>query len=95
MRLASLLIPAIPAGLYTSRFEYTHMVRIRECEERVKRTFIERPGAIRGHTHLADGAEATIAGTLATIVQSYSEPLENYVLPNQEKIIQAVMSVLA
>jgi acetoin:2,6-dichlorophenolindophenol oxidoreductase subunit beta len=25
----------------------------------------------------------------------YSEPLENYVLPNEEKIIQAVKSVLA
>lgn len=45
---------------------YTHMVRIREFEERVKRTFLEHPGAMRGHTHLADGAEASIVGTLAT-----------------------------
>jgi pyruvate dehydrogenase E1 component alpha subunit len=45
---------------------YTHMVRIREFEERVKRTFVEHPGVIRGHTHLADGAEATIVGALAT-----------------------------
>jgi pyruvate dehydrogenase E1 component alpha subunit len=45
---------------------YTQMVRIREFEERVKRTFLEHPGAMRGHTHLADGAEASIVGTLAT-----------------------------
>jgi TPP-dependent pyruvate/acetoin dehydrogenase alpha subunit len=45
---------------------YTHMVRIREFEERVKRTFLEHPGAMRGHTHLADGAEASIVGALAT-----------------------------
>jgi len=45
---------------------YAQMVRIREFENRVKRTFIEHPGAIRGHTHLADGAEATIVGALAT-----------------------------
>jgi pyruvate dehydrogenase E1 component alpha subunit len=44
---------------------YVQMVRIREFEDRVKRTFIEHPGAIRGHTHLADGAEATIVGALA------------------------------
>jgi TPP-dependent pyruvate/acetoin dehydrogenase alpha subunit len=43
------------------------MVRIREFEERVKRTFEEHPGAIRGHTHLADGAEASIVGSLATL----------------------------
>ena len=36
------------------------MVRIREFEERVKSTFEEHPGVIRGHTHLADGAEASI-----------------------------------
>ncbi len=42
------------------------MVRIREFEERVKRTFVEHPGVIRGHTHLADGAEASIFGALAT-----------------------------
>jgi TPP-dependent pyruvate/acetoin dehydrogenase alpha subunit len=45
---------------------WTHMVRIREFEERVKRSFVEHPGVIRGHTHLADGAEASIVGALAT-----------------------------
>src|ERR1700691_5006459 len=45
---------------------YTQMFRIREFEERVKRTFVEHPGVIRGHTHLADGAEASIVGALAT-----------------------------
>jgi TPP-dependent pyruvate/acetoin dehydrogenase alpha subunit len=45
---------------------YTQMVRIREFEERVKRTFLEHPGAMRGHTHLADGAEASIVGALAS-----------------------------
>jgi TPP-dependent pyruvate/acetoin dehydrogenase alpha subunit len=45
---------------------WTQMVRIREFEERVKRTFVEHPGVIRGHTHLGDGAEASIAGALAT-----------------------------
>ena len=44
---------------------YTQMVRIREFEERVKNTFAEHPGVIRGHTHLADGAEASIVGALA------------------------------
>ena len=46
---------------------YEQMVRIREFEERVKRTFIEHPGVIRGHTHLADGAEASIVGSIATL----------------------------
>ncbi len=46
---------------------YTQMVRIREFEERVKRSFEEHPGVIRGHTHLADGAEASIVGSLLTI----------------------------
>ena len=46
---------------------YTQMVRIREFEERVKRTFEEHPGVIRGHTHLADGAEASIVGSLAAL----------------------------
>jgi TPP-dependent pyruvate/acetoin dehydrogenase alpha subunit len=46
---------------------YTQMARIREFEERVKRTFEEHPGVIRGHTHLADGAEASIVGSLATL----------------------------
>src|SRR5512136_857799 len=45
---------------------WTQMVRIREFESRVKRTFVEHPGVIRGHTHLGDGAEATIVGALAT-----------------------------
>jgi TPP-dependent pyruvate/acetoin dehydrogenase alpha subunit len=45
---------------------WTQMQRIREFEERVKRTFVEHPGVIRGHTHLADGAEASIVGSLAT-----------------------------
>jgi TPP-dependent pyruvate/acetoin dehydrogenase alpha subunit len=46
---------------------FTQMVRIREFEERVKGTFEEHPGVIRGHTHLADGAEASIVGSLAAI----------------------------
>jgi acetoin:2,6-dichlorophenolindophenol oxidoreductase subunit alpha len=45
----------------------TQMLRIREFEERVKRTFEEHPGVIRGHTHLADGAEASIVGALSTL----------------------------
>jgi TPP-dependent pyruvate/acetoin dehydrogenase alpha subunit len=45
---------------------YMQMVRIREFEERVKRTFVEYPGVIRGHAHLGDGAEASIVGALAT-----------------------------
>src|SRR5712664_2962102 len=45
---------------------YKQMVRIREFEERIKRTFVQHPGVIRGHTHLGDGAEATIVGALAT-----------------------------
>ncbi len=46
---------------------YTQMLRIREFEERVKRTFEEHPGVIRGHTHLADGAEASIVGSLSVL----------------------------
>jgi TPP-dependent pyruvate/acetoin dehydrogenase alpha subunit len=46
---------------------YTQMVRIREFEERVKRSFEDHPGVIRGHTHLADGAEASIVGSLLTM----------------------------
>src|SRR5947207_5845664 len=46
---------------------YTQMLRIREFEERVKRSFAEHPGVIRGHTHLADGAEASIVGSLAAL----------------------------
>jgi acetoin:2,6-dichlorophenolindophenol oxidoreductase subunit alpha len=43
----------------------TQMLRIREFETRVKNAFTEHPGVIRGHTHLADGAEASIVGSLA------------------------------
>lgn len=46
---------------------FTQMVRVREFEERVKGTFEEHPGTIRGHTHLADGAEASIVGSLAAL----------------------------
>jgi TPP-dependent pyruvate/acetoin dehydrogenase alpha subunit len=46
---------------------YRQMLRIREFEERVKRSFTEHPGVIRGHTHLADGAEASIVGSLAAL----------------------------
>ena len=46
---------------------FTQMARIREFEERVKNTFEEHPGVIRGHTHLADGAEASIVGSLAVL----------------------------
>src|SRR5689334_15806962 len=46
---------------------FTQMLRIREFEERVKRTFEDHPGVIRGHTHLADGAEGSIVGSLATL----------------------------
>src|SRR5712692_1603891 len=56
------------AGLGKDRliWMYTHMVRIREFEERIKRTFVEHPGVIRGHAHLGDGAEGSIVGSLAT-----------------------------
>jgi TPP-dependent pyruvate/acetoin dehydrogenase alpha subunit len=43
---------------------YRQMLRIRTFEERVKRAFTDHPGVIRGHTHLADGAEASIVGSL-------------------------------
>jgi TPP-dependent pyruvate/acetoin dehydrogenase alpha subunit len=46
---------------------FTQMLRIREFEESVKGTFEQHPGVIRGHTHLADGAEASIVGSLAAI----------------------------
>src|SRR6202050_3655969 len=48
------------------RWMYTQMVRIREFEEAVKRTFIEHPGVIRGHAHLGDVAEAVTVGTRST-----------------------------
>jgi pyruvate dehydrogenase E1 component alpha subunit len=44
---------------------FHQMLRIREFEERVKRSFSEHAGAIRGHTHLADGAEGSIVGALS------------------------------
>jgi TPP-dependent pyruvate/acetoin dehydrogenase alpha subunit len=53
-------------GAERLRWMYTQMVRIREFEEAVKRTFIEHPGVIRGHSHLGDGAEASIVGALST-----------------------------
>ena len=58
-----------PAGLDADRliWIFTQMSRIREFEERVKATFTEHPGVIRGHTHLADGAEASIVGSLAAL----------------------------
>src|ERR1700732_933045 len=46
---------------------YTQMLRIREFEERVKRTFVEHPGVIRGHTHPAGGAGASICGARALV----------------------------
>src|ERR1700690_3594253 len=49
---------------------FTQMLRIRTFEERVKSTFTEHPGVIRGHTHLADGAEASIVGSLSTLEPS-------------------------
>ena len=59
----------MPEPLDTQRLTWmlTQMLRIREFEERVKRTFEEHPGVIRGHTHLADGAEASIDGSLAAL----------------------------
>jgi TPP-dependent pyruvate/acetoin dehydrogenase alpha subunit len=58
-----------PAELDRDRlvWVFTQMLRIREFEERVKRTFEEHPGVIRGHTHLADGAEASIVGSIAAL----------------------------
>ena len=52
---------------------FTQMARIREFEERVKNTFEEHPGVIRGHTHLADGAEG-IAGSHKDILHRVSAP---------------------
>jgi TPP-dependent pyruvate/acetoin dehydrogenase alpha subunit len=59
-------MPAAQLGKERLVWMYTQMCRIREFEERVKRTFVEHPGVIRGHAHLADGAEASIVGALAT-----------------------------
>lgn len=49
------------------RWMYRQMVRIREFETRVKNTFQEHPGMIRGHTHLSDGGEAVIAGAIGAL----------------------------
>jgi TPP-dependent pyruvate/acetoin dehydrogenase alpha subunit len=64
---------------------YVQMARIREFEEHVKRTFLEHPGAMRGHTHLADGAEASIVGALAT-----RNP-EDFVMPTYRCHGQAIV----
>ncbi|MDR0344178.1 MAG: thiamine pyrophosphate-dependent dehydrogenase E1 component subunit alpha, partial [Nocardiopsaceae bacterium] len=55
----------------------TQMLRIREFEETVKRSFTEHPGLIRGHTHLADGAEASITGSLS-VLQPGGQVLTTY-----------------
>jgi TPP-dependent pyruvate/acetoin dehydrogenase alpha subunit len=59
------VVPELDAERLT--WMYQQMLRIREFEERVKATFTEHPGVIRGHTHLADGAEASIVGSLAAL----------------------------
>ncbi len=60
------MIPVSQLSKERLSWMYTQMLRIREFEERVKRTFVEHPGVIRGHAHLGDGAEASIVGALAT-----------------------------
>jgi TPP-dependent pyruvate/acetoin dehydrogenase alpha subunit len=60
------MMPANQLSKERLTWMYTQMLRIREFEERVKRTFVEHPGVIRGHAHLGDGAEASIVGALAT-----------------------------
>ena len=60
-------VSALRRSTATLIWVYEQMLRIREFEERVKRTFLEHPGVIRGHTHLADGAEASIVGSIATL----------------------------
>lgn len=59
--------PAAELSAERLRWMYAQMVRVREFEERVKATFTAHPGVIRGHTHLADGAEASIVGSLAAL----------------------------
>ncbi len=59
-------MPDTQSGKERLIWMYTQMVRIREFEEAVKRAFVEHPGVIRGHTHLGDGAEASIVGALST-----------------------------
>ena len=63
---------------------YEQMLRIREFEERVKRTFIEHPGVIRGHTHLADGAEASIVGSRISLMRCSAENMTNPKRPRHE-----------
>jgi len=60
------MVPANQLSKERLTWMYTQMLRIREFEERVKRTFVEHPGVIRGHAHLGDGAEASIVGALTT-----------------------------
>jgi TPP-dependent pyruvate/acetoin dehydrogenase alpha subunit len=60
------MLPASQLPRERLTWMYTQMLRIREFEEHVKRTFVEHPGVIRGHAHLGDGAEASIVGALAT-----------------------------
>ena len=74
---------------------FTQMLRIREFEERVKGSFEEHPGLLRGHTHLADGAEASIVGAL-TVLQPGDQILTTYrchgypiVLGTDPKVIMA------
>ncbi len=74
---------------------FTQMLRIREFEERVKGSFEEFPGLLRGHTHLADGAEASIVGAL-TVLQPGDQILTTYrchgypiVLGTDPKVIMA------
>ena len=55
-------MPVQPPNAERQIWIFTHMLRVREFEERVKRTFTEHPGVIRGHTHLADGAELAATG---------------------------------
>ena len=52
-------------------------LRIREFEERVKRSFEELPGLLRGHTHLAAGAQASIVGSL-TVLRPGDQILTTY-----------------
>src|SRR3974390_836247 len=66
MRGESAMRPSDRLGKSELVWMWTQMLRVREFEERVKRTFVEHPGVLRGHTHLGDGAEASIIGALAT-----------------------------
>ncbi len=75
---------------------YRQMLRIREFEERVKATFTEHPGVIRGHTHPADGSYLRAPVKQVTALDAtvpYSEPMEAYLLPDEPKIVAAALSV--